>query len=258
MPSKIWNKYTIIKEINSNSNIKTYLTRFEPIVKEIKPKDENDYSIINERLEKLKEELNIYEIIKENEKFYIVIDNNDEILSKIDKLILPDEIDTKKEEIVVKNHGNPISKEKIMSLFNMDKSMCKIFFETSKGEEVKGYGFFCKIDNFPINCALFTNNHVLNESNIEIGKTINFEYLEFHKSMLSSSYIATKKQIKIEQNRKVITNKELDFTCIELFESDGILNYFQIEPKLFKHDKKFLENNDIFIFICILFNFTKM
>jgi hypothetical protein len=105
----------------------------------------------------------IYEIIKENERFYIVIDNNDEILSKIDKLILPDEIDTKNEEIVVKNHGNPISKEKIMSLFNMDKSICKIFFEANKGEKVKDYGFFCRIDNFPINYALFTNNHVLNE-----------------------------------------------------------------------------------------------
>ena len=80
----------------------------------------------------------------------------------------------------------------------MDKSICKIFFETSKGEKVKGYGFFCRIDNFPINYALFTNNHVLNEWNIGIGKTINFEYLEYHKSILSSSYIATKKQIKIE------------------------------------------------------------
>ena len=30
--------------------------------------------------------------------------------------------------------------------------------------------------------------------------------------------------------------------------NDDILNYFQIEPKLFKHDKTFLENNDIFIF----------
>ena len=29
--------------------------------------------------------------------------------------------------------------------------------------------------------------------------------------------------------------------------NDDILNYFQIEPKLFKHDKTFLENNDIFI-----------
>jgi predicted KAP-like P-loop ATPase len=78
MPSKIWNKYKIIKEINSNSNIKTYLARIEPIIKEIIPKNKDDYYRIYERLEKLKEEINIYEIIEENEKIYIVIDNNDE------------------------------------------------------------------------------------------------------------------------------------------------------------------------------------
>ena len=36
MPSKIWNKYKEIKEIESNnSNIKTYLVTIEPIVKKL-------------------------------------------------------------------------------------------------------------------------------------------------------------------------------------------------------------------------------
>ena len=98
MPSKIWNKYKIIKEIGSNSNIKTYLTKIELIVKEIIPKNKEDYFIIMARLEnlKLKEELNIYEIIEENDKRYIVIDNNNELLSKIDKLILSDKLVIKK------------------------------------------------------------------------------------------------------------------------------------------------------------------
>ena len=112
--------------------------------------------------------------------------------------------------------------------------MCKILFETKKGEKGKGSGFFCKIDKFPIKYALFTNNHVLNESNIEIGSIIHFEYLEFQKSLLNSSYKSSKKEIKITQNRKVFTNKELDYTCIELFESDGIKDYFKISPKIFK------------------------
>ena len=87
MPSKIWDKYKKIKEIESNnSNIKTYLVNIQPIVKEIIPKNKDDYYIISERLEKLKEELNIYEIIEENEKIYIVLENNEEILLKIDKL----------------------------------------------------------------------------------------------------------------------------------------------------------------------------
>ena len=98
--------------------------------------------------------------------------------------------------------------------------MCKISLENMKGEKCKGSGFFCEIDfNFPIKYALFTNNHVLNENNIKMYKEIVFEYCK------------NIKKIKITENRKVFTNKELDYTCIELFESDGILDYFKIDPK---------------------------
>ena len=80
MASKIWSKYKMIKEIGTNSNIKTYITRIELIVKEIIPKNKDDYYIIIERLVKLKEELeeetNIYKLIEENEKVYLVMDNN--------------------------------------------------------------------------------------------------------------------------------------------------------------------------------------
>ena len=172
----IWNKYTSIKEIDSKSNIKTYLAKIEPIVKEVILKNKSEYYKITERLEELKEELNIYEIIEEGEKIYIVIENNEEVLSKIDKLLLSGEPTIKKEGII-QGHGNPITKEEIFNLFDLDKSMCKISFETEKGEKGKGSGFFCEIDNFPIKYALFTNNHVLNESNIEIGSKIHFEYL---------------------------------------------------------------------------------
>jgi len=250
MPSKIWDKYNKIKEIESNnSNIKTYIASIQPIIKEIIPKNKEEYYIINERLAKLKEEgeLNIYEIIEENERIYIVIDNNEEILSKIDKLILSDELDIKKEGII-QGHGRPITKEEIFDLFKMEKSMCKISFQTDKGEIGKGSGFFCEIDNFLIKYALFTNNHVLNESNIEIGKKINFECLELQKSFFYSPYYnKIKKEIKITEKRKVFTNKELDYTCIELFKSDGIIDYFKIEPKLYNNDKNDLNNNDIFI-----------
>jgi len=214
MPSKIWNKYKIIKEIEDNSNIKTYLTKIEPIVKEIIPKNKEDYIIIMGRLErlKLKKEINIYEIIEENDRIYIVIDNNDELLSKIDKLILSNELDIKKES-VIKGHGRPIEKDEIFNLFKMEKSMCKIFYENKKGEKCQGSGFFCEFNfNFPIKYALFTNNHVLNELNIEIGKTIHFECLE--KSFFGSSYNIVQKEIKITDKRKVFTNNELDYTCI--------------------------------------------
>jgi len=194
MPSKIWNKYKLIKEIKSNLNIKTYLTRIEPIIKEIIPKNKDDYYIIYERLEKIKEELNIYEIIEENERIYIVIDNNDELLLKIDKLILSDELDIIKEGSI-QGHGSPITKDEILNLFKMEKSMCKISYETIDGEKGKGSGFFCEIDiDFPFKYALFTNNHVLDESNIEIGKTIYIECLELQDSFFSSSYISIEKK----------------------------------------------------------------
>ena len=201
--------------------------------------------MIIERLENLKKELNIYEIIEENDRIYIIIDNNKELLSKVDKLILSNELYIKKEGII-QGHGRPITKKEIFNLFKMEKSMCKISYETNKGKAGKASGFFCEIDNFPIKYALFTNNHVLNESNIEIVKKINFECL-VRKSIFNSSYNTIKKKLKITDKRKVFTNKELDYTCIELFKSDGIIDYFKIEPKLFKNDKNNLKDNDIFI-----------
>ena len=246
MPSTIWKKYKFIKEIESKSNIKTYLSRLDPIIKEIIPKDKNNYYLYSKKLEKLKCELDIYEILEENNKFYIVANNNEEILSKIDKLILSDELYTKKEGII-QGQGYPITKEEIDELFKKDKSMCKISYETIDNKKGKGSGFFCKLDKFPIKYALFTNNHILNEFNIEIGKKIYFEYLQRSSSFFGSSYNIDKKQIEITEKRRIFTNKELDYTCIELYESDGIYDYFQIEPNLFKYGNQYLIDNDIFI-----------
>ena len=90
MLSKILSKYTKVEEINSNSNVKTYSARIEPIIKEITPKDINEHYLIKEKLENNRN--GIYEIIEENNKIYIIIENNQEIISKIDKLILEKEV----------------------------------------------------------------------------------------------------------------------------------------------------------------------
>ena len=61
----------------------------------------------------------------------------------------------------------------------MGNSICKIIYEKIVDNEKKeGIGFFCEINNFPIKYALFTNNHILNGYDIEIGNTINIEYYE--------------------------------------------------------------------------------
>ena len=167
-------------------------------------------------------------------------DNNEEEISKIDKIISKDEINIQNEGIL-KGQGNPITKKEILELFEMEKSMCKISYENIRDNEIKngkGTGLFCKIDNYPIKYALFTNNHILNENNIKIGNKINIEY--FYKSKYKE------KKIEINEKRRVYTNKELDYTCIELNELDDIKNYFEIDPILL-NGKNYLKNSDIYI-----------
>ena len=114
MPESIWNKYEKLKEIeNKNSNIKTYLAKIEPLIKEIKPKDKNDQLPIYQRIEKLKNEIKIYDTIDENDKIYIVIENNEEISNKVDKILKEKNI---KKEGVLEGHGTPITKNEIFKL----------------------------------------------------------------------------------------------------------------------------------------------
>ena len=152
-----------------------------------------------------------------------------------------DELTIKKEG-VFKTHGKPVSKKEILDLFDLEKSMCKIFYQKIENKEMKegtATGFFCELYNFPIKYALFTNNHVLDEKNTKLGDIINIEYFKKNKIV--------KKKIKINEKRKVFTNKELDYTCIQLFESDEIKYYFKIDPILFSEEKNCLENSEIFI-----------
>ena len=93
----------------------------------------------------------------------------------------------------------PISQNENNTLLTYESALCKIKFKIEeekeeeeeelyeeKKEEIKeetyliGIGFFCEIndDNIPIKKALFTNNHVLNESNIKNNKIIELEYLK--------------------------------------------------------------------------------
>ena len=115
----------------------------------------------------------------------------------------------------------PIKKKEINELYSSESSMCIIHYESEiEGIKVNGFatGFFCEIkdENIPFKKALFTNNHFLNEKNIEIGKIIKFEHLK------------TIKKIEITEKRRVFTNTELDYTCIEILDSDNINNFFKI------------------------------
>ena len=96
---------------------------------------------------------------------YEVIDNDNELISKFDKLMSLDELTIKKES-VLKTHGKPVSKKEILDLFDLEKLMCKIFYQKIENKEInkgKPTGLFYELYYFPIKYALFTNNHVLDE-----------------------------------------------------------------------------------------------
>ena len=121
MPS-IWEKYQKIEEMDSNSKIKTYKAKIEPIIKEIIPEDEKDYFKIKGRLENIKRKYQIIEIIEEKDKFYIVINKDDKLISKIDELLLTDELNIQKEGKIL-GHGDPITKNEILNLLKMEQSI---------------------------------------------------------------------------------------------------------------------------------------
>ena len=59
-------------------------------------------------------------------------------------------------------------------------------------------------------------------------------------------YLNKNKSIQIQKNRRCFTNEKLDYTCIEIFDSDGIEEFFLIDKLVFT-GKKFLLKDEIFI-----------
>ena len=90
----------------------------------------------------------------------------------------------------------------------MEQSICKIQYERIiNNEQISGHGsgFFCEIEgNFPIKYALFTNNHILDKSNLEKDVIIKFKHFE---SKLFNSNIIVEKSIKITNKRRVFMIK---------------------------------------------------
>ena len=196
----IWNKYKMIKELYSNENIKTYKAKIEPIIKEITPRNRDEYNNILNNLQNYQNL--IYELIEENNKIYVVLLNDN---------INLDNISIIKEGYI--GYDSPITKQEINELFLKERAMCKLISDNiENNSKVYGTGFFVKLNNNIF--GLLTNNHIIN--NIQIGNTIYFYYL--------SQY----KKIEITKDREVYTNKELDYTFIEIFKEDNIQDYFKI------------------------------
>jgi len=135
-----------------------------------------------------------------------------------------------KQSKLIKEQPIPVSIEGTKRiLFQMENCICKIFL--NNGE--MGAGFLCKI---PFNAnflpVLITNNHVLNENDIDNNKII--------KLMINNKV----KKIEIDNSRKKYTNsdKNIDLTIIEIKpKKDGINNYLEIDENDIYQDKESIE-----------------
>ena len=91
------------------------------------------------------------------------------------------------------------------------KCVCKIDLGKKKGT-----GFFCKVP--PKNIKIFvTNNHVLNQDSLNIEKNLNIFIQD------------EKKVINLNKKRFILTEKDLDFTIIEILNEDNINNFLEID-----------------------------
>ena len=113
--------------------------------------------------------------------------------------VKPGEDLTTKKEIILPKKG--------------EKSICKIIKEDGYGS-----GFFCEIklkEDKEI-CCLLTNNHVITEYILN-----NNEYIEIKLKNI-------KYKINLGLKRRIWSDEDLDFTCIEIIDKDNIIS--NIEP----------------------------
>ena len=142
-------------------------------------------------------------------------------------------------EIFNNNEHKNDENDNYSNLFKKECSICHIYYESITDNEIclkKGLGFFCKIEDIkiPIKKALITSNTILSEQYINKNPIIKIKYLN------------NIKEIPINKNRLYFTNNELNYTLIEIFESDGIEDFFEIDRIIFKESKS-LENEEIII-----------
>ena len=147
-----------------------------------------------------------------------------------------------KNEALLEARAKPMLKDEMDELYSYEAAICRIKCNQCliNGQIIdfpsKGTGFFCEIDdkNIPFRKALFTNNHVLFEKSIENNKEIIFE-------ICNKLY-----KIKLTENRRKFTNKDIDYTCIEILDKDNITKFFKIDETIFNNRNKLI-NKEIFI-----------
>ena len=121
----------------------------------------------------------------------------------------------------------------------MENCVCRIFEKNI----FSGTGFFCKIpfpDTLNLLPVLITNNNVLNEERISLGKKISFT-LNNEKKLIS---------ILIDKDRICYTNREYDITIIEIKLNDdlNINSFLEVDERtLFAEHSEEYFNKSIYL-----------
>ena len=157
-------------------------------------------------------------------------------------------------EKFIEKSPNPISIEGMDKiLFQMKNSICRII----KNDGNKGTGFFCRIPyNNNLLPVLITNNHVLNNDDIQNNKKIEFT--------INNGKII--KNINIDNSRKKFTNKELDVTFIEIKPKKDKIDYFlDVDDSIYTDLENIYNNKSIYVihypkgnYVNVSFGLSKM
>ena len=145
-------------------------------------------------------------------------------------------MDDLKKETYLDKYPRPVSIEGTKKILDQLKiNICKIY----KRDGSKNTGFFCNISyNNIIIPVMVTNNHVIDENYIKENKEIQITLYDDKE----------KKIIKLNDNRKIYTNKQYDITIIEINKKkDNINNFMEIDEKIFKNSNEIYNNQSIYI-----------
>ena len=236
---EFWNNLFDVKLIENNGNIETYEANMKILIKKIKSKNEKEAVFFKQKLLNKKENMKIYNIIYDVINNYIIC-SYDPLEKEKMNLIINNNKNVEEKEATLEGHCDPLSKNEISNLFSKEEAMCKIEINKviyNKPEAIKGSGFFLKIndDAIPFHKCLITNNHIIDENDIKMKKEIKIFIKNIEKSFVLSD------------ERRIFTDIDLDYTCIEILEKDNIKKYFNIDPNIIENDIKIYENEDVFM-----------
>lgn len=243
----IWDKYIKIKEENDKyDKIKSFLAKKEYIIKEIPFLNYREKIKILDIIEKMKYEIQIYDIIEESFCIYIVIDSDNESSEKFNHKYENLKNSNLTLEIVPQGHAAYSNFSEVKRFYDVGENRV---FKIDAQQFGLGSSFILEIDqdfSLPFKKALITCNHVLNDeyfsnhNNIYIKNQYNKDFT----INLDNSNIYTLSKCNFDYDGNIIKGKRnifsesfnFDYTCIELSKND-----FK-EIKSYKIDKNFINN----------------